>query len=227
MVDVKSQPQAVPVPERSGVPGPGFAGEVRQSEAVLLLWVLGVDTVDTWPVDKLEKRLNMDGGVTRYLPDPEPELPAREAAILDRVRRVQAIGRVHVIPDGDAVTVLAAAPKRKVVRPTKYPKPPGWGQMSVAEQAAWMTAHPRPEPTKGKAADVIRELRAAAKTPAKGVTKEHIVGVLGGLYPDADRAKMLTNVSNLIPTRLRVWYGLVVSSRRAPDGTYYWLEPQA
>lgn len=84
--------------------------------------------------------------------------------------------------------------------------------------------NPRPVPEKGVLATVVAELKAAGKgAKPKPVTKDQIVDVLFATFPDRTKQKMATNLNNILPTGLRIEYGIHVWKAKVGDSTGYYI----
>lgn len=277
--------------------------KISQSDLTRLFVAMGVDTATGWSADKLEAKVNQDGGIARYrdadrvLDDPELEALYQGivAAQADRDHVTVVAGEpepepqpesqadapdpsVFGDPDPDptpAAEPAAETPDAPAPPPASKPRPRTAGKKPAKEKkpvavaakprpaarvtvkpraakpaakkrAAHAHAHangngkaakdswnphgtwdaykkfyaknPRPVPEKGVLATVVAELKAAGKgSKPKPVTKEQIVDVLAAKFEDRDPVKMATNLNNILPTGLRIEYGLHVWKQKLTD----------
>lgn len=154
--------------------------QISQSDLTSLFVAMGVDTATGWPADKLEAKVNQEGGVSRYrdadltLPDPVLE------QLYQSIVSVQAAGgQVTVAPDGvepagvdvpdPSVFGAADAPAEPTAPPPARPKPTRRQPVkkekpvtTAAKPAARVTAKPRA----AKPAAKPRDAKPAAKKKA-------------------------------------------------------------
>lgn len=99
-------------------------------------------------------------------------------------------------------------------------------KVSYAEWAAQFQKKPMAITPRGPGVmrAVVEELKAAGKAK-KVLTKAELLDILKARFPDRDQLKMLTNLNNLIPGRLKRFYGIHVWKGKTDKGeTGYFIQ---
>lgn len=212
---------------------------VKKSELAALYVALGLDTAASWPAAKLNAKTNTDQGIARYRePGQAITDPALEA-LFDQIAADQTAGNLIEVEDDGDVTPPKPAPKPAAVKAkpaakapaekkprsptvrTKYAGFPDW-------QSYYADLQKNPKTLKDKKGGVLVEtvklLKQAGKE-GKGVTKEHILGVLKETVPGRSVEKMAVTLNNNVPARLRWMYGIHVWTGTDPSGSRtYWIK---
>lgn len=225
--------------------------KVSRDKLVALMLELGVDTASEWDVPTLAAKVNRDGGIARYEDPPGSfagTLKPLFGEIADAQKRGEAVeveevreAERHTPEKKEKARERSRASRRKkaaaaAARPAKKAagKVAGAGRSRRAtgssweEQKAYRAKNPLQITDRGPGVmrTVVAELKAAGKgSSPKGVTKDHLLDVLKRTFEDRDPTKMQTNLSNIVPGRLKREYGIHVWKRKNESGeTLYFIK---
>lgn len=195
--------------------------KVKNSVICELLVALGVDTAKTWGAGKTIARITGPYGFSKYVPDdwPTMDLSDDHKALIKKLLAQQEKEGTKLEIEDDKAPVRQR--DRHPVKPAtpRQVYPPGWAKWPNKKRMAYWAKHPRPLPVAGVASVVIRELvRAGLPKRPRPVTKRYLLEVLREEFPERDDVGMQTNVNNLVPSRLRDVYGLIIERVLQPGG---------